>query len=417
MVTYRILRLGLIALSFLYAGCAKNSMSDRDVRLSQLTNAAEIKRKELNVVVGRYHGLLTQAGGPTQSVFLNLEIKDIPTPVEGQVDPVMTPILTGYLRFNFASDGDSSEYIGFAIQKAEFDPIREKVDLVLNHADYKELIISMERKDPSLKGTWTAPSVAASGAIELQRTNESGSGTAAEELRGEYGGTLFREGNYYQYGHLTLQTSFQPPEGLKVSGTIRLIFGEWNSAEYLTYRFDQVQFNPVSGQIVFKNSSADVLLTGLWGQGEITGEWYSNYTGKMGKFRLKKNLTPSAEPTGTLFEALRGTYQGSVTNTNPSSNLPERAMVSFVTSQDLTQTNGISVTGNLRLYLGPFESTEYVEMPFSEIQYNFFTRKIVAKTSGEYKLTFKGDVNLKNIQGKLFADALGEVADVEIKKL
>ena len=55
-------------------------------------------------------------------------------------------------------------------------------------------------------------------------------------------------------------------------------------------------------------------------------------------------------------------------------------------------------------------------MPFSYIQYNFFTRKIVAKTSGEYKLTLKGDVTLKDIQGKIFSDALGEVADVEVAK-
>ncbi len=402
-----------IVSALLLAACAKSSISDRDARRTQLTNAGEVKRKELMLVAGRYQGLLTQTSGPNQSVLLNLEIKDIPTPVEGEVDPIMTPILTGYLRFNFAVGGDANEYIGFAIQKAEFDPNREKLDLVLTHADYKDLIVTMERKDAALKGTWTAPSIASSGTIEVQRTDQNGSGDAVEQLRGEYGGTLFREGDAYQFGHLTLQTNFQPPEGLKVSGTFRLIFGDWNSSEYLTYRFDPVQFNPVNGQIVFKSQSADITVTGYWERGQITGEWFSSYTGKMGKFVLKKNLSPAIEPTGSLFEALRGTYQGRVKNTNPDSNLPEQMMVSFVTSQDLSQPNGIKVTGTLRFYFG---STEYIEMPFSDIQHNYFTRKIVAKTSGEYKLTLKADVNLKDIQGKLYSDALGEVADVELKK-
>jgi len=411
----RVLKIGFFAILSLLLGCAKNSISDRDVRRSQLTNSAEIKRRELMIVAGGYQGLMSQSSGPSQSVFLKLEIKDIPTPVEGQVDPIMMPILTGYMRFNFAQGNDSSEYIGFAIQKAEFDPNRDKLDLVLTHNDYKDIIVSLERKDSALKGTWTAPSIAASGNLELKKSDTAGPGTA-EELRGEYGGTLSREGSLYQFGHLTLQTSFQPPEGLKVSGTIRLIFGDWVSTEYLTYRFDQVQFNPVSGQIVFKNAESDVLLTGHWGQGEITGEWFSSYSGKMGKFRLKKNLTPSNDPSGTLFEALRGTYQGTIKNTNPDSNLPEQVQISFVTSQDLTQPNGIKVTGNMRLYLGPFGSTEYVELPFTDIQHNFYTQKLVAKTAGEYKLTLKAELKLKTIQGSLFSDGLGEVADVEIKK-
>ncbi len=408
--------LRFIVMCLFLVSCTKNSLSERDERRSQLANAADIKRKELMLVAGNYQGLLTQSSGPNQSVYLKLEIKDIPTPVEGQVDPVMTPILTGYLRFNFATGGDASEYIGFAIQKAEFDPNREKLDLVLNHSDYKDLIISLERKDPALKGTWTAPAIAASGNVELHRSDDTGTGSAIEQLRGEYGGTFYREDNLYQFGHLTVQTSFQPPEGLKVSATVRLIFGNWDSSEYLTYRFDPVSFNPVSGQIVFKSPNLDVSFTGSWSQGEMVGEWFSSYTGKMGKFHLKKNLTPAPNSTGSLFEALRGTYQGEVKNTNPQSNLPERALISFVTSQDLSQPSGIKITGNLRFYLGDFGSTEYVELPFTDIQYNFFTRKIVAKTAGDYKLTLKGDVKPKKISGILYSDALGEMADVEVQK-
>jgi hypothetical protein len=117
-----------------------------------------------------------------------------------------------------------------------------------------------------------------------------------------------------------------------------------------------------------------------------------------------------------LFEALKGTYQGKLTNTNSQSNLPERMMISFVTSQDLSKPNGISVTGSLRFYLGAFGSNEYVEYAFSDVQFNFFTRYFTAKTNDSYKLTLKAEAKLNSISGTVSADALGEVGTFEVKK-
>ncbi len=91
--------------------------------------------------------------------------------------------------------------------------------------------------------------------------------------------------------------------------------------------------------------------------------------------------------------------------------------MSFVTSQDLTKPNGIAITGNLRFYLGEFGSTEYIEMPFAEVNHNFFTQKLVAKTGGEYKLTLKADADIHNkLSGTIFSDALGEVGTWEAIK-
>jgi len=404
-------------LMLVVTACAKNTMSDRDSRREQIRNHADNKRKELQLVAGDYRGVLVQDNGVSQNVSLRLEIKDIPTPVEGQVDPVLIPTLTGYVRFDFGgSRDDNTEYIGFAIQKAEFDSKQDKLDVIASHSDYKEIILGFRRSSDELKGTWTAPAIAVSGTAKLARAT--GTPPAVEALRGEYAGILRRESErLYQFGHLTVTTSFQPPEGLKVSAILRVIFGEWASTEYLTYRFDKVQFNPVSGQIVLKSESADVMFSGRVGRGEMQGEWSSSYTGKLGAAHFRKSTSaPDPSGLGTLFEALRGTYQGSVKSTNPQANLPERALVSFVTSQDLSQPNGIKITGNLRFYLGPFGSLEYIEMPLVDIQYNFFTRKLVAKTQGEYKLTIKADVSLRDIFGKIYSDALGEVANIEVTK-
>lgn len=70
-------------LSIFLMGCSRNDLSDRDIKKSQITNDAEIKRKELLLVAGTYVGSMTQSNGITQAILLTLEVKDIPTVVEG----------------------------------------------------------------------------------------------------------------------------------------------------------------------------------------------------------------------------------------------------------------------------------------------------------------------------------------------
>ena len=405
----------LMAGLFLLPSCAKNSLSERDAKKEQLKSSAETKRKELQIIAGEFNGVLTPGSGVEQNTTLFLEIKDIPTTVEGQVDPILVPTLKGFLRFNLGSGGNNSEFIGYSVEKADFDPKRNRLDLVVSNATYKDIILACDLNGTSLKGTWTAPSTASSGTIALDKTQVQ-SGSIADQLRGEYGGTLLHDAkSLYQFGQLTLSTSILPPEGLKVSATVRIIYGALGSTEYLTYRFDPVQFNPINGQIVFKSETNDVMFTGHWSKGVINGEWYSNYTGRLGNIFFKKDHTPEPQ-SGSLFEALKGTYQGKLTNTNSQSNLPERMMISFVTAQDLSKPNGISVTGSLRLYMGPFGSNEYVEYAFSDVQFNFFTRYFTAKTSDNYKLTLKAEAKLNSISGTISADALGEVGTFEVKK-
>lgn len=405
----------LMAGLLLISSCAKNSLSDRDAKKEQLKSSTETKRKELQIISGEYNGLLTPNSGVDQNTTLVLEIKDIPTTVEGQLEPVPVPTLKGYLRFNLGSGGGNAEFISFSVEKADYDPKRNKLDLVVSNPDYKEIVIACELVGTKLKGTWTAPSTASAGIITLDKTQVQ-SGSIAEQLRGEYGGTLLHEGkSLYQFGQMTLSTSVKPPEGLKVSASVRIIYGAWGSTEYLTYRFDPVQFNPMNGQIVFKSETSDVMFNGHWSKGEITGEWYSSYTGRIGNLSFKKDSIP-AQQSGALFEALKGTYQGKLTNTNSLSNLPERMMISFVTAQDLSKPNGISVTGSMRLYIGPFGSFEYEEYPFTDVQFNFFTRYFTAKTGGNHKLTLKAEAKQSSISGTVSADALGEVGTFEVKK-
>lgn len=404
----------LVLAGILTLSCAKNSQSSRDARREQLRNGAETKRRELQIVAGEYNGVVTQNSGVDQNATLQIEIKDIPETEEGKIDPVLIPVLKGFLRFNLGSGGSGAEYIGFSIEKADFDPRKNKLDLVVSNPDYKEMVITCILSNSKLDGAWSAPSNATSGEIHLDK-KQTLSGSVAEQLRGEYSGVFFHEGkNLYQYAQLTLATSIKPPEGLKVTGSLRIIYGALGSTEYLTYKFDPVQFNPMTGQIVFKNEANDVLLSGYWSKGEFRGDWFSTYTGRVGAAVLKKDTIPGPQA-GFVLEPLKGTYQGKFTN-NGQGNLPERMMISFVTSQDLNKPNGISVTGSVRFYLGPFGSTEYVEYPFTDVQFNFFTRHFTARTSGDYKFTLKAETKKNEIWGTVAADALGEVGKFEVTK-
>lgn len=410
----KVVSLLLIPLAFSLS-CARNSLSERDSRREQLRNSADIKRKELEQVAGDYAGRLIQDDGTIQNASIHLEVKDVPTAVEGQVDPVMTPTLAGFLRFNLSQD--ASEYVGFSLEKAEYDPSRAALDLVANNEIYKKLILGLKLTGNTLSGKWTAPDVSGAGSATFTKNADAAS--LAVSLRGEYLGVLKRDAlGMYQFANLTLNTTFTPPNGLKVSGILKVIFGPWDSTEYLTYRFDEVFYNPINGQLVMKGEGLDASFIGVVNQGKLQGDWYSSYTGRLGKAAFdKKPESPPLPSSGALFDTLKGTYKGKITNTNPQSNLPERAMVSFVTSQDLSAASGLKVTGTLRLYLGDFESQEYIELPFTDIQYNFYTQQIVAKTGGATLMTFKGEVRTdKQVVGKLFSDSLGEMATLKVEK-
>ena len=394
--------------------CSKQQISERDSRRNQLRNQAELKRKELQLIAGNYSGEVVQASGQTQNAVLSLQVKDIPTQVDGQVDPVITPVLSGFIRFYFGSP-DSSEYIGFSVQKAEYDPKRESLDLVTQNANYKQLIIQLVKSTSGvLEGSWTAPDIATSGSAYFEKVEEINIGN---ELSGTYGGILERPSGDFQFAHLNVNTSFVPPEGLKINATLRVIFGPWDSSEYLTYDFGSVDFNPITGQFVLKNEKNEVSFVGHINRGEISGYWYSIYGGRMGPARFGVATPPQPPNSEKPVTSLKGTYQGRVINSNPKSNLPEKIQFSLVTSQNLNQKSGIQVSGGLRLYLGDFGSLEYVELPFSDVEYNFFTGTLVAKTEGQYRLTLKAQVADGVINGSMNEDSLGEIGDFEASRL
>ena len=133
------------------SGCNKNSLSDRDSRLEQLRNQAEIKRKELQTVVGLYEGVI-KVEGNDRYVFFDLHIIDRPEYVEGEVDPVLIPVLSGYMNLD-----KPPEHTPFGIAKSAFDMKEKNLILTLENDTYGILDIKATHGGSGFSGRFSWP--------------------------------------------------------------------------------------------------------------------------------------------------------------------------------------------------------------------------------------------------------------------
>lgn len=242
---------------------------------------------------------------------------------------------------------------------------------------------------------------------------------ADESIQGLYKAVLLHDGSkFFQHAQITLRTTNVGAGQLKVSANVRLFFGDpANSTEFLSYEYDDCPMNLLTRQISIKNEKNSIALIGFLKAGNFEGDWYSSVVGKVGKFSSSKATEIKPPTDGVLVKSLSGHYRGTLENTNAESNLPERATLSLVTTQDTSGTEPIiKISGNTRLYLGDFGSLEYVETKLQDIQFNFYNRFLTAKTV-EYGLTYKGTMSNDGVfSGVVFADGLGEVAKASFRR-
>ncbi len=222
--------------------------------------------------------------------------------------------------------------------------------------------------------------------------------------------------NFYQPAFITLRTT-SIGGNLKISANVQVFFGDTDSNEFISYEFDDCPMNLLTRQVTMKNEKNNVAFIGYLKAGNFEGDWYSSLIGRVGKFSAIKDGEPKIPENGILVKSLTGHYRGTLQNTNPESNLPERLSVSFVTTQDTSGAEPtLKITGNTRLYLGDFGSIEYVETKFTDVQFNFYNRYLTAKTA-DYGLTFKGYMSHDGVfNGVVFADGIGEAAKVNLKR-
>jgi len=223
---------------------------------------------------------------------------------------------------------------------------------------------------------------------------------------------------YHQFATITLRT-VNTGSSLKISASVRMIFGEWNSNEFLPYEFPDVPMNILTRQLSMRDNGKDVSLIGtLNREGQIKGDWFASSIGRVGTFVASKTETPILPVNSLLVNTVTGQYRGTLVNQNPDSNLPERITMSLVTTQSPVDGEmELKISGNIRFYLGDFGTSEFVETKLSEVQFNYYTRYLTLKTE-EYGLTFKGVLDpAGNYMAEVFANGLGSVGKVELKVL
>lgn len=250
--------------------------------------------------------------------------------------------------------------------------------------------------------------------VVFSASSPSKADTPNDDVRGLYNAVLTHEGtNFYQYAKITLRTVNIGGQ-LKLSANVKVLFGEMDSNEYLTYEYPEVPLNFLTREISIRQDANDVSIIGTLKTGSIAGEWFSTQVGRVGTFKAQKAGIPPIPENGVLVKTLSGYYRGTLKNTNPQSNLPELISMSFVTTQDTGSDGapGVRVSGTVRFYFGRYDSIEFVETSFSDIRFNFYTRYLTAKTH-DYGMTFKGVMTPNGqFSGIVLSDALGDVGKV-----
>ena len=238
-----------------------------------------------------------------------------------------------------------------------------------------------------------------------------------DQIAGLYKAVLLHEGtNFYQFAKITLRTVNVGGQ-VKIAANTKVFFGDWDSNEYMTYEYPDVPLNILTRQLNIRNDVNDVSMTGFLRTGVIEGDWFSTIVGRVGTFKALKAGIPEVPANGILVKTLSGYYRGSLKNTNPQSSLPERVTMSFVTTQENSPTGPvIKISGSTRFYLGGYDSGEYVETPFTNVQFNFYNRYLTAKTQ-DYGVTFKGVMTPDgHFEGSVLSDGLGEVGAIDVKR-
>ena len=239
-----------------------------------------------------------------------------------------------------------------------------------------------------------------------------------DSMSGLYRAVLKHDGsNYYQFAEINLRAVSTGDGHLKISANVKVYLGDWNSNEYLTYEFDECAFNLITRQVSIKNDKNDISLIGnLRSGGVFDGKWYASASARSGAFSSSKNSEPQPPSDGQLVRSLTGYYRGLIKITNAEVNLPEKISMSFVSTQDTSTTPPTTkISGKVRFYLGDYDSNEFEELKFADVQFNFYSRYLTAKTDA-YGITFKGTMSQDgSFSGNVLTDSHGLVGTISAR--
>jgi hypothetical protein len=96
---------------------------------------------------------------------------------------------------------------------------------------------------------------------------------------------------------------------LKLKAVLSLYFGDFSSKEYISYHFEDVNYNVLTATLTFDQPDQDVTVQStLFDTQKLQADVVSTTTGFIGQLILERNGTSS--PTNPIVESLAGEYQG-----------------------------------------------------------------------------------------------------------
>ncbi|MEZ4750399.1 MAG: hypothetical protein R3B54_07165 [Bdellovibrionota bacterium] len=138
------------------------------------------------------------------------------------------------------------------------------------------------------------------------------------DISGTFEGYLHHEfTNRYQYMKLSVKGFMKlvapHTEYLHASATAWLNFGEPESSEFISYKFDQREFRSTFPHFVFEGHGEvqdGILQITDWRSDRILGVWYSKTFGRVGTVELLKGSLPALDPNAQKVPSLGGAYEG-----------------------------------------------------------------------------------------------------------
>lgn len=218
-------------------------------------------------------------------------------------------------------------------------------------------------------------------------------------IAGEYFGYVHHERlNKFQRAKIVLNT-FQSmgPDGsqdLKLASSANLFFGDYDSPNFTTYRFDTINFpNPILiRQFALMRPEADVdaiLEITQLGNGVIKGEWQSKMFGRVGTFEMRKAGAPSIPPGADVMGDFSGLYKAPEWDLNLAITLGRTPINSN------NPFDPLKVAGYLRapMFTG--------KMPITSSTYDFYTNRMAVTYEDDGILVLEprndGSVNVRRI--------------------
>lgn len=127
---------------------------------------------------------------------------------------------------------------------------------------------------------------------------------------GRYVGTLKHDSiQKEQLAKIDFVTSRSDNNEIELKAVLTLQFGDFKSGEYVSFHFDKVLFNLLSGTLIFDQAEEDVTVTTTrFSNGEFVGKLRSSAFGEVGELKLKMNT--AASPVLPLIEPVNGEYAG-----------------------------------------------------------------------------------------------------------